>query len=514
MPCGSTDKNMKARRRHRLRWTSMKAFTIAAALAVSVSACSTAGQGGGAGEQPATKLTVGFSQEPADWNYLRNSSTAIRSLLFYNVVEPLIEEKEDGSFAPLLAESYQADPDGKNYTFKLRDASFHNGAKMTADDVIYSVNAAKSSTLSTISGPLAVLQRINKVDDRTVQFVLKSPSQTFLDNLAKNVPIIPQGSADSFGKKPIGTGPFVFSDWQHGVRVSLTSYQGYWGAKPAIHDVVWRFITDRTAALNALLAHDIDLLPAVQSKQTVQKAEKTPGVAVSPMSGSEIGYLTVNAKDPKFQDPRVRQAIAYAVDRNALAQGVETLATPTCVMVNPPNVAWKSSYCPYPYDPARARQLLAAAGAQGLTIRFPFIGTSYSTWMQILSQQLKDVGVTLQPESLDLATYIDRVFNKADYEATVISGPQQIDSWRCPGFFTGACLKQVDDLLTQADTAVDRGQWANLRRKAVELDADQSFLIPLATISQDNLHNSQLAGFKSYSVASEIDLRSVHWTQK
>ncbi|GHF73358.1 peptide/nickel transport system substrate-binding protein [Amycolatopsis bartoniae] len=508
MPCYKINKRVERGWRDYLH--PLKVLLIGTLVAASAAACGSGG-GSGTGSESATKLTVGFTQEPADWNFLRNSSTAVRSLLFYNVLEPLIEQNEDGSFKPLLAESYQVDTSGTQYTFKTRDAHFHTGAPVTAADVVYSLNAAKSSTLSTISGPLSVVRQVEELDPRTVRVTLTKPSQAFLTSISKDVAIIPQGSAESLSKNPVGTGPFVFSDWQHGVRVSLTSNENYWGAKPKIREVTWRFFTDKNAALNALLAHDVDVMPAVQSKQQVRKAEATPGLASDPVSGSEIGYISLNAKDSKLQNPAVRQAIAYAVDRNTFVQGIDGIATPTCAMVNPPNQPWNTNHCPYPYDPARARQLLASVGIQNLTLQFPYIGSSYSTWMQIVSQQLKDVGVTLEPINLDLATYVDRVLTKTDYEATVISGPQQIDSWKCPGFFTGACLKQFDDLLARADTAKDRTQWADLRRQAVELHADQAYLIPLATIGQSVLHTDQVTGIKRFSVASEFDLRAIRW---
>ncbi|ASR36063.1 hypothetical protein BAY61_14815 [Prauserella marina] len=488
---------------------------ITAIITVALFAAACTGTGLRSGDrQRSSQLIVGFTQEPADWNFLRNPTTAIRSLLFYNVVETLITQDADGRLRPLLAKDFRVTADGKRYVFELRNATFHNGERLSGEDVVYSAKLARASPLSEISAPFRDVRRIAKIDDRTVEFTLATPSRAFALAMATKVPIIPSGSEPELASHPVGTGPFSFAEWRNGVRVVLEADRDYWGRPPAFARVEWRFIADLNAALNALLAGDIDVLPAVIEKNEVRKVDNSEGFTSVPVASQEILYVTLNARSPKFRDPLVRQAIAHAIDRDTLAEGMELVAKPTCVLINPPTELLHSDHCPYRYDPALARRSLAEAGVEGLRVRFPYFTDQFSIVTEILAQQLGHAGVELEPENMDLATYADRVVGNNDFEATVVSGPQQIESWRCPGWYTGDCLPALDRLLAEADAAATEAEWARSRRAAAELQAERAFVIPLGTVVQNALHRDDLTGFATSSAASEFDLRGIHWVNE
>lgn len=491
-----------------------QALLIGLGVALAFTACSSKG----AARDQSNSLVVASPQEPPDWDYVRNPSTAIRQVLVLNVLEPLLEKQEDGSFKPLVAESYKASKDGLTYTFTIREATFHDGSELSADDVAYSLNYNKSSTDGDVSAPFKAVKAIKKVDDRTVKVTLKKPSQKFLEGMSSHSAlVIPEGGKGKLKKQPVGTGPFVFDKWRSGVQVGLKRHEDYWGDKPSFEHITWRFIGEETASVNSLLARDIDLITPIvgDGMERVKSVDQTAGFAAHLAAGAEITYLSLNAKEKVFDDKRVREAIAHAVDRQTLIDGaLAGLAKPTCVFVNPATEQWNSDACAYSHDPARARELLAEAGANDVKLRFVYLKSNYfPPSMEILTQQLKDVGISVESQGLDLATYLDQIVGKADYELTHITGPQKIDSWTCPGWFTGDCVKNFDGLLREADASVERSGWADLRRQAVEMHAERAYLIPLANVDLITLHRDDLTGLKSFTSSSEVDLRSLRWKE-
>lgn len=463
-------------------------------------------------------LVVAHPQEPPDWNHVQGTATAIRVLTFHNIVEPLVERMGDGSFEPLLAESYEVTDDGLTYTFHIREATFHDGSDLDAADVVYSLEYNRESPNGQVSVPFEAVESIEATDEATVVVTLSQPSQRFLVGMSRDSGmVIPEDSGDAMAQGPIGTGPYVFGDWRPGVDVTLDRYEDYWGDLPFFDDVTWRFISDETASINALLAGDVDMIASILGEGIDRYAsvDETDGFRGVTTAGSEITYLSLNATDPAFEDERIRQAIAHAIDRQPILDGAFAgLASPNCVFVNPPSEPWNSDHCPYPYDPSRSRALLAEAGAEGMQIDFKHLTIAeFPPIMEVVTAQLSEVGFNVVTEGRELATYLDEVLGEAnDYQFTSLSGPSQIDAWVCPGRFTLDCLPEFDDLLLQADAAVDVDEWASLRRQAVEMHADRAFLIPIGNKEEVTLIRDDLAGVKSYRSASEMDLRHLSWS--
>ncbi|HZX08256.1 ABC transporter substrate-binding protein [Kribbella sp.] len=490
----------------------LASIVIALCIALLTAACAGSARGGGSTQATKDSLTIAFGQEPSDWNYLRNPETAIRSLLMLNVLEPLLDKKKDGTLVPLLAESYTMSGDGTVYTFKIRKAVFSDGSALTADDVVYSLEQSRTTKLQDVAARLKAVKQVSKVDSRTVKVTLSTPSQRFLEAMSTDSGlVIPRGSANSLNKAPVGSGPFAFRDWKNGVEVDLVRNDRYWGTKPALRTITWRFIKDPSAAVNALRAGDVDMIGAFGgNKAQIDSITRTPGFTKSVVSGREMVYLSLNATDPAFADPRVRQAVAYSLDRQAFINGTTGSGEPACTFVNPPNEPWRSDKCPYPHDPAKAKQLLTEAGKQGLTLHYTYLAGT-EAGVAIISQGLQRAGFKVQAQALEFPAYLDRVLTKAQYQITHISGPQQIDAWTCPGFFTKDCYPEMDSLLARADRALDRTEWANLRREAVEKDAERAYLIPAWTTDVTSLYRTGLQGSKPFASNSEIDLRGLRW---
>lgn len=463
------------------------------------------------------KLVVAHPQEPPSWDYLKDSSTASRVVLVYNVVEPLLEKLEDESLEPLLAESFEVSDDGLTYLFTIREASFHDGSEVSADDVVYSLELNRKAPHGHVQAAFDAVDRIEKVDERTVRVILSRPSQRFVEGMSGDAGlIIPEDSVDQLSNQPIGSGPFVFGEWRPDVNVTLSRFDDYWGDTPFFEQVTWRFIPDETASLNALLAGEVDIVASVLGEGINRMAtiDTTDGFSVTSTAGYEITYLVLNASLEQFKDERIRQAVAHAVDREAIIEAAFAgLGEPTCVFVNPPNVPWDSEHCPYAYDPDRAKELLTEANAEGFELEYKHLTVAeFPTIAEVVTSQLTDVGFRVKTVGRELATYFEEITaEEPAYELTNLSGAVQIDAWVCPGAFTQLCDPQTDELLERADAALSRDEYSRLRQEAVERHADLAYLIPVGNKDDVTAHRDDVDGVKTYRAQSEFDLRTLGW---
>lgn len=477
--------------------------------------CSAAGDAT-AGHQ-SSEVRIATPTEPPNWDYVNNPSSVIKQVLMFNVIEPLIEKDPENKFAPLLAKSYDVSSDGRVYTFEIRSATFHDGSQLTADDVVYSLETNRHSSQAALSAPFGAVTSIEKAGDMTVKVTLKRPSQAFLAGMSgPSGLIMPSDSAKRLAAHPIGTGPYTFGKQRTGVDVTLNRYPKYWGTSPKFKTAVFRFIGDETSSVNALLAHDVDVVTPLEGAglERVKTVAKSPGFAVVKSPPTQVNYISLNAADKVFADSRVRQAIAYAVNRKDVVDGaLAGLQPEACMLDLPISGTWRSSECPYTFDPQKAKQLLAAAGVKDLTLRFVYLNLgSYPAAEQILAKQLADVGIKVDAKGVDHSTYIDQVVVKKDYQITQITTPQPSDSWRCPSaMISGDCYEPYDKALAAADEAEKITDWSAERHRAVLMLSQRAYTIPLAKVRKIGLHRSDLVGFKTDAYNGELDLRGLHW---
>ncbi|MEN3284519.1 MAG: peptide/nickel transport system substrate-binding protein [Solirubrobacteraceae bacterium] len=504
--------------------------------AIGLSACGggSAGapsSGGGSGATPAsgtaaaaapvdttkTVLNLALSQEPPNFDYIAGPSTAIKNVIGLNVIETLFERTDKGELEPLLAKSYKTGHQGRDYTFVLRNANFQDGTPMTSADVVYSMQQYRKGANASVSAPYKVVRSIDAVDDHTVHVRLSKPSNSFLGSLATEAGfVIKKGTAPDLKTKPMGTGPFRFTSWRQGVGLTLQRFDGYWGKAPALKTVNVRYVTDPNSILNQLRAGQVDA--AVLTGDQLEGLAADPRFAIHRIRTSEKMYFALNAKDPAFKDSRVREALNRAIDPKAIVKGVlNGLGTPMCVLYSPGEPGFTPD-CPYPYDPGRAKELLAAAGASHLTVRLKFIkdGAAFSAMSDIVASELKRVGVNVVRQPRDLPTYLKEVIGPTsiNFQTTVISGPQGLDNWRCPGFFVGYCDKKMDELLDQAEATTDQAQYANLRQQAALQYAKDGFVRVLTSGDQAMATAKAVVGIRPTIIPlAELDLRGVYWSK-
>jgi peptide/nickel transport system substrate-binding protein len=240
---------------------------------------------------------------------------------------------------PGLAQSWKVSTDGTMYTFKLRTGiKFHDGTPFDADAVVFSLlrqhdpkheafGYAKIWSYWNDMGMNTLVKSINKIDNTTVQFVLARPEAPFLANMAMAFASIVSPTAvrkykEDFAKNPVGTGPFKFVSWTKGERIVLDANKDYWGVKPKLARVIFRSIPDSSARLNAFLAKEIHMMNQPTPDQVGTIKQRRPDAVVLEAPGMNVAYLAFNVQKKPFDNPKVRQALNIAVNKDAIIKGI------------------------------------------------------------------------------------------------------------------------------------------------------------------------------------------------
>ncbi|WP_210486289.1 ABC transporter substrate-binding protein [Microvirga antarctica] len=349
------------------------------------------------------------------------------------IFDPLIREdlSKPTDTAPQLkgglAESWSVSADGLTYTLVLRKGvKFHDGTEFNAAaaDVNFARMMNKESPVfdSRAAGNMTFLTRWIKstkvVDPSTFQVVLKEAFSGFPRLLSDrrvgmiSPAAIEQHKGDQLGLRPVGTGPFTLAAFQQGQQLTLPRNASYWGQKPALDQIVFRPMTDPTAMAIAMQTGQIDIIPSASSQQVAQ-LKVDPSLQVQYAEPANQYFVRLNARAELTKNPQFRQALNYAINRDSLAALLDGQVTPATGPVPAGNELPRDpSTAPYSYDPAKAKQLLATAGIATparIKILAPNSGPGFGQASQIialLQQDLKAVGIDLQPQFLEFATLV------------------------------------------------------------------------------------------------------------
>jgi peptide/nickel transport system substrate-binding protein len=315
----------------------------------------------------AADIFVGIGAEPATLDPQALDDGAERAVND-NIYEALYSRDTEGNLSPGLAAELPVQIDPLTWEIKLKEGiSFHNGEPLDATAVAYSLKRIVDPELA--SNQFSYASTITDavvVDPLTVRVTTEAPDPALTARLYW-IKIVPPVYAEEagFAEAPVGTGPFKFSRWDRGQEVVLEANADYWGDAPDIDGVTFRFIPEASTRLAGLLSGELDLITNVAPEFVPQ----LPKVAT--VQGLELPYILLNAKEGSpIADVRVRQALLYAIDREALADGLfEGNATiSTGALAVPSAFGFDASLKGYSYDPDKARQLIEEAGATGASI--------------------------------------------------------------------------------------------------------------------------------------------------
>lgn len=468
-----------------------------------------------------TDLVLAMPLEPPHLDPTASAAAAIDEVFYANVFEGLTRISERGEVLPGLAESWTISDDGKIYTFKLHSGvKYHDGTDFDASDVKFSLDRARGEkSVNAQKALFSAIDTVEVVDPLTVKVMLKQPQGSFLYNMAwGDAVIVAPESADTNKEKPIGTGPFKFQNWVKGSSITLVKADGYWGSPIFLDKAEVRFIPDAAAAIPALLSGDVQALPNFPLGDALPQVQADPRFKVVIGSTEGETVLATNNKRPPFDNLKVRQAIAHALDRKAIIDGATGgLGTPIGSHFAPHNPAYVDLTGTYPYDPAKARELLKEAGHPNgfkATLKLPPVGYA-RLGGEIIASQLREVGIDLQIIPVEWPVWLKTVFTDKDYDLSIVAHtePNDIDIYGRKDYYfqydNPAFDKVIADLnLTSDETK--RTEFYKQAQKILADDAVNGFLFELPKIG---IWDAKIEGLWQNSPIQANDITKVKWVE-
>lgn len=417
-------------------------------------------------------VVMGMTLEPPGLDPTNAAAAAIAEVTLYNVYETLTKINEDGSVSPLLAESWQASPDLKTYTFKLRKGiKFHNGEPFDSAAVKFSFDRAAAPTSTNKDKSLyQAFASVTAPDPETVVVALKysEPNLPFLLGQATGSIVEPK-SAPTDATQPVGTGPYTLGSWAKGSSITLVKWPDYRNAAAIkLAKVTIRFIGDPAAQVAALLSGDVDAFPRVAAARSLAQFKADPRFNVL-IGGSRTKTIVgINERKKPLDDVRVRRAILAAIDRKAMIGGaVDGFGTPIGSFYTPGSLGYVDTTGINPYDPELARKLLAEAGVKTpleLSLRLP--PPSYARQGgEILAAQLAKVGIIAKIENVEWAQWLSQVFTGPhNYDLTIVAHVEPFDLVKLtePDYYLGYKSEAFNALYQQIMATPDQAVRAKL----------------------------------------------------
>ncbi|WP_425308758.1 ABC transporter substrate-binding protein [Ammonicoccus fulvus] len=488
------------------RFSARVLVAVVAVAGLLLSACTTSGSPGangsanGNGKAAQTTLSVGATASPSTLDPTINNAAAIPQVVLYNVYETLVKLDAEGQLKPLLAQRWDVSADNKTYTFNLDPAArFASGRAVAAKDVVWSFERIKNSdtTTSAVKGQMGPVDTVRAVDDKTVEVVLKNPSNLWLFDMSSTAGIIldSETTAD-LANSTAGSGPFQLKDWIPNSSVTLEKNPNYWGTPARFNEVTFRYFTDPNAMNAAMLAGDLDIISNLQAPAALPQFSDTNRFKV--VEGTTNGeiVLSMNGRSEGLKDVRVRQAIRHAIDKKALRDTVWAGKGELIGSMAPPTDPWfEDRTGDFPFDQDKARALLAEAGVQNLRLRLRVPTLPYATASaQFIQSQLREVGIEAEIDQLEFpARWLEVVHTNADYDMSIVSHVEARDFVRFanPDYYFHYDSEEFRRLVAEADAGPADQQAPKLKEALALLSrdaaADWLFLLPNLVITKPNI---------------------------
>ena len=478
-------------------------------------------------------LVVGLEAEPGT---LDNSvgtgyhTSIIQRLLYESLVGfDLTSSADVLPIKPVLAESWQLSPDGKVYTFKIRQGvKFHDGTALDSAAIKWNFERASDPNhpmyfdkgRGTSAQIFSLLDRMDAPDPTTFVMTLKDPRAYFLALFDKVPMFIASPSAiqkygnDDFGNHPVGSGPFRFVSRDPGSKITLERNPDYWGTPVYLDQIVFRGIADPTPRVVALQTGEVDFINDVAPDQ-IDTLRANSDVVVSQASIPHTWLINVNHRDKPFSDVKVRQAASLAINRDALTKDIlKNTALSATQLEGPGGVAHDDSLTGWPYDPAKAKQLLVEAGyPNGFDTVFalPTAGSGMLDAVRIaeyLQKNWADVGIRASLETQEWTSYVPYFFkgippDKGMYAMANVTGDGQdmeklnASAFEPPNGFNVGWYQddQVEQLLVQARSNPDPAASAKMYQQIENILNDDVARIYILHSEQPKAFSKKVHGF-------------------
>jgi peptide/nickel transport system substrate-binding protein len=466
-------------------------------------------------------ITIALQLEPPNLDPTGGAAEAIDSVVYLNIFQGLTRFTSDGSVVPNLATGWTVSDDGLTWTFNLVEGvTFHDGTTFDAEDVKFSLDRARAEdSTNAQKGLFAQIADVTVVDPLTVQITLSQPNGALPFNLAwGDAVIVAPETAATNATNPVGTGPYRFQEWVQGDRVELVRSDSYWGEAPPLASATFRFISDPSAAFAAVMAGDVDVFAGYPAPENLAQFQADPTFQVLVGSTEGETILSTNNARPPFDNPLVRQALAHAIDRQAIIDGAMFgYGTPIGTHFAPHNPAYVDLTAQSAHDPDLARQLLAEAGfPDGFTTTLKLPPPSYARrGGEILAAQLREVGIEAEITNVEWAQWIDEVFLAKNYDLTIVSHTEPMDigiyanpeyyfQYNSPGF------QQIITDLTAASDPAERTALMQAAQRQIADDHVNGYLFQLAALT---VAKAGVQGLWANAPVAATDLAAISWAE-
>ncbi len=468
--------------------------------------------------QPGGTLKAALTGEP-DTLDPATSTIYTGAQVYDNIFNKLIDLDPDGTVYGQLATAWAA-PDDTTWVFDLvGNAVFHNGEAFTPEDVKYTFERILNPDTASSYAPLYdAIDSVEVTGDTQVTFHLKTPFGPFLSNLANNGEIVNQVAIESAdpARNPVGTGPFKFVEWVQGDHVTLAKHDQYFQTGlPYLDGVEFRFLLVDQGRIDGLRSGELNWVDAVPLQNLGELSSDASFNYVTAPNAGIPDYLALNIMQPPFDDPLVRQAVYWALDRDAIRQVAYFGAGETGIEEVPTGSVWHDGAAVVAPDLDKARGLLDQAGLGG-GLEVEYLGLpQYPELLktgEVVREQLKEIGITMNIKQVDVSVWFD-AFISGDYQITSAYQERTIDPdnfyalvCRTGGDIntTGYSNPAVDDLIEQARTSTDdverKGLYQQLRQIVFE-DA------PIIFVHYETINYLMQSNVVGASVNPTLELR-------
>jgi len=415
--------------------------------------------------------------------------------VYRNIFDNLVTRDDKGEIVPQIATAWRSLSETEIALTLRPDVTFHDGSQLTADDVAFSIaRITDRGFASPQRGQFDKIVQAIPLSPTEIKLVTNGPYPALLAQLVK-LSIVPKKVVEAVGKdafnlKPVGSGPYKFETWQRGVAVTLTRNDSYWGTKGPFQTALFRAVPDSATRLANLQAGSADLGVGLDSDQLAQLKSSQRAKPLTALT-ERLAYLRLNPNRPPFDNPKIREAVARAVDKQGIIDGIlGGQEKPIAQMLTPAHFGWAEGIEGPAYDPARAKALVAEAGAAArVTIPLTTAPFFDQRVVQVIQQQLHDVGLDVTIELIDTPSFLQRT-QRGPVEAPVLAisrsscACQDADGALYELFHAGSGWtivenKEVDGLLDRARATRDPTSRLADYRKVHEIIAATLPVVPL-----------------------------------
>ncbi len=456
-----------------------------------------------------TDINIGLVLEPTSLDVRANAGVATGQILIDNVYEGLvgITPGTVADIQPVLAtEMPEISDDGLVYTFTIRDGvTFHSGAALTVGDIVDSL------TTTLVPDNVGFSAAIEAVGEQQVQITLEQPNSLLLWQLANTPGLILESAAtNNLQNSANGTGPFVFSEWKQGDSLTLEKNPDYWGEPANVETATFRFFPEGRAAVNALKDGDIDvhtaLLPPLRAE-----FEGNADFTMVRAASTDVFTLAYNNARAPFDDIRVRKALSMAIDSEALVASQSGDAK----VLGSPITEGEPGYTDLTqindYDPEAARQLLAEAGQQNLSLTITVPNFYETSSLDLITSQFAEIGVSAKVNPVEFPTWLSEVYTNHDFDLSYVDHAEARDfgNYVRDGYYFGYSNPEVATLYAEAIANTDPAQEDELLQQAATLVAEDAPAKWLFNYTPTNVVSSHVSGFPEVNTNSRVNLAGV-----